>query len=109
MATDLGRAKAAPSAKYDAFVASQLARAESRIRALDLTASLLGYLAGALAYVVLMVLIDGKLELSDRARQTALYAFLAGSALYLLFAVILPLRRRINPYYAARQVEQTLP
>jgi hypothetical protein len=109
MAIDVGRAKPAPAGKYDTFVASQLAGAESRIRLLDLTAALLGFAALALGYVVSMVLCDSKLELSQHARQLSLYAFLAGSAVYLYFTVVRPLRLRVNPYYAARQVEQLLP
>jgi hypothetical protein len=109
MATDLGRVKSAPSSKYDAFVTSQLARAETRIRLLDLTAALLGFAALSLACIVGIVACDSQLELSPHARQLALYAFLAGSAVYLFFTVVRPLRLRVNPYYAARQVEQQLP
>ena len=109
MATDLGRVKPAASSKYDAFVAAQLARAESRIRLLDLTAALLGFAALGLAYIVGMVLCDSKLELSQHARQLSLYAFLIAAAVYLFFMVVRPLRLRVNPYYAARQVEQLLP
>jgi hypothetical protein len=109
MATDLGRVKSAPSSKYDAFVAAQLARAEGRIRLLDLTAGLLGFAALGLAYVVGMILCDGKFELTPHTRQLSLYGFLAVSAIYLFFLVVRPLRLRVNPYYAARQVEQQLP
>lgn len=109
MATDLGRVKATPASKYDALVASQLASAETRIRMLDLTAGLLGFAALSLAYVVAMVVSDSKLLLSPSTRQLSLYAFLAGALVYLYWAVIRPLRLRVNPYYAARQVEQQLP
>lgn len=109
MATDLGRANATTANKYDAFVAGQLSRAESRIRLLDLTAGLLGFAALSLAYVVGMVLCDSLLMLSPQARQLALYVFLAVGSLYLVGAVFRPLWLRVNPYYAARQVEQQLP
>jgi hypothetical protein len=109
MATDLGRVKSTSSSKYDAFVASQLAKAEGRIRLLDLAAGLLGFAALGLAYVVGMVLCDSKFELTQQTRQFSLYAFLTGSAIYLFFLVVRPLRLRVNPYYAARQVEQQLP
>jgi hypothetical protein len=109
MATDLGRAKAIPTNKYDTFVAAQLALAEKRIRLLDLTAGLLGFLALALVYIVAMVLCDSKFMLAPQTRQLALYAFLAGSAAYLFFAVVRPMRLRVNPHYAARQVEQQVP
>jgi hypothetical protein len=109
MATDLGHAKSTPTSKYDALVAAQLAQAEKRIRMLDLLAGLLGLTALALVYIVGLVLADSKLMLAPQTRQLALYGFLAGSAVYLFFAVIRPLRLRVNPYYAARQVEQQLP
>ncbi|HEY7330006.1 MAG TPA: DUF4175 family protein [Gemmataceae bacterium] len=108
MATDLGRVKSSAS-KYDAIVASQLKQAERRIRVLDLMAGLLGFAALSMIYVVGMVLCDSKLLLSQHTRQLSLYFFLAGAAAYLFFAVLRPLRLRVNPYYAARQVEQQLP
>jgi hypothetical protein len=109
MATDLATTKAATAAKYDAFVAGQLARAESRIRTLDLAAALLGFVAATLVYGVLMVLCDSKLELSPRTRQTALLLYLLGAGAYLALTVVRPLFRRINPYFAAAKVEATLP
>src|SRR6516164_10956143 len=108
MATDLGRAKSAAAGRYDTFVAAQLARAQRRVRALDLTAALLGFAAGTLAYAVLMVLLDRQFVLSLSARKTALFVYALGAAAYLGWAVLRPLRRRVNPYYAARQVERTL-
>jgi hypothetical protein len=108
MATDLRRVKSTTASKYDALVASQLKQAQTRIRVLDLTASLLGFAALSLAYIVGMVLCDSKLLLSPSTRQLSLYVFLAGAAVYLYWAVIRPLRLRVNPYYAARQVEQQL-
>jgi hypothetical protein len=109
MATDLGRAKSKAASKHDAFVASQLRQAEKRIRMLDLSAGLLGLAALSLAYILAGVLCDSKLLLSQHARQLSLYAYLAGAAGYLFFVVVRPLRLRVNPYYAARQVEQQLP
>jgi hypothetical protein len=47
--------------------------------------------------------------LSQPTRQLALYAFLAGSVVYLFYAVFRPLWLPVNPYYAARQVERQLP
>ncbi len=109
MATDLGRVKSTPASKYDAFVASQLAQAEKRIRLLDMAAGLLGFAALSLAYVVVMVFCDSKLMLAPQTRQRSLYFFLAGGAVYLFFVILRPLWLRVNPYYAARQVEQLLP
>src|SRR3954447_22213898 len=105
MATDLGRAKSAAAGRYDTFVAAQLSRAERRIRALDLTAALLGFAAGTLAYAVVIVLVDRQFLLSLSARKAALFLYALGAGVYLWLTVLRPLRRRVNPYYAARQVE----
>jgi collagen type III alpha len=109
MATELGRVKSTAASKSDAFVASQLKQAEKRIRMFDLTAGLFGFAALSLAYIVGMLLFDSKFLLSQHVRQLSLYVFLAGAAVYLYFAVLRPLRLRVNPYYAARQIEQRLP
>ncbi len=109
MATDLGRVKSTAASKYDTFVASQLKQAEMRIRMLDLTAGLLGFAALSLVYILGMVLCDSKLLLSQETRQLSLYAYLACAAGFLYLAVFRPLQLRVNPYYAARQVEQLLP
>ncbi len=109
MATDLGQSKAAPTAKYEAFVLAQLARTGQRIRALDLTAALLVFAAATLAYAVAVILLDRWLDLAPVVRQAACVVYLLASAAYLTVFVFLPLSRRINPYFAARQLERTLP
>ncbi|HXG10623.1 MAG TPA: hypothetical protein VNK04_12750 [Gemmataceae bacterium] len=110
MATVRDRAATpAPPTKYDALVEAQLARARRRIRALDLIVAILGFLAATLAYALVMVLCDRSLGLAPSTRQLAFVAYLAGAALYLGVLVVRPLLHRINPYYAARQIEQTIP
>src|SRR5262249_14830183 len=98
-----------PAGKHDSYIESQLARAESRIRLIDLSAALLGFLAGTLAYAVAMILLDRLFVLSAATRQVGLLLYLVGAALYLWVAVARPLLWRVNPYYAARQLEHTLP
>jgi hypothetical protein len=109
MATDVRPSTSAPTAKHDAFVQAQLARAEKRIRTLDLTAALLGFAAGTLAYGIGMALLDHWLNLPAGARQAAFVVYLIAAVVYLAWSVALPLSRRINPYFAARQIERTLP
>src|SRR5689334_7694326 len=99
MATDLRSSKEA--ARHDAFVAAQLQRAEQRIRSLDLAAGFLGLLAGVLLYAALMALCDHYLNLSPRSRQIVFIAWLVGAAVYGWFFLLVPLRRRVNPYFAA--------
>lgn len=109
MATAAGSTKAPATAKYDAIVAGQLARAEARVRSIDLAAALLGFAAWALAFTVFMVLLDSKLDLGPKARQAALFGFLGVSAAYLWLTVVQTWRRPINPYYAALKVEALVP
>jgi hypothetical protein len=109
MATDLGKAHEAAAAKHDAYVTGQLHRVEARIRFLDLTAALLGLAAGTLAFALVMALFDRAFELSEPTRRLAFFAYLIGAGVYLFLTVGRPLSWRVNPYFAARQMEQTLP
>lgn len=109
MATDLGQGKSPPTAKYENFVQAQLARAEGRIRTLDLTAALLGFAAATLVYGVIVALLDRLLELPAVVRQGACVVYLLAALAYLTAYVFAPLSRRINPYFAARQLERSLP
>ena len=109
MATDLGRHKSASTAEYENRVQDQLGRAEKRIRTLDLAAALLTFVAATLTYAVVAVVLDRWLILSPGVRQAGLIVYLLAAAAYLTAFVFLPLSRRINPYFAARQLEQTLP
>ncbi len=109
MATDLQPSKPAQASKYDLFVQQQLARARKRIRALDLAAAVLGLVAATLAYSLLMALVDRHFELPALTRQLAFSLFAVAAALYAGVTLIWPLCQRLNPYYAARLLEQTLP
>ena len=96
------------AAKNDSAVDEQIAQATNRIRVHDLAFGGLVLLALALVYTTAMIVLDRYLNLPEWLRQAALLAFvatLAGTAYLTLFS---PLRRRINPLYAARQVERTI-
>src|SRR5208283_4148169 len=54
-------------------------------------------------------LLDRWLNLPSLIRQVALGVYVVGAAAYILFAMVRPLMRQINPYYAARKVEQFVP
>src|SRR5262245_48266325 len=98
-----------PAARSEAFVARQLHQARQRIRLLDAIASLLGFAILTMVYGLAMILADRSLELTATVRQLAFGAYLAVAVVYLGFTLVRPLCRRLNPYYAALQVEQTLP
>ena len=109
MATDLGRNRSPSTAEYEKRVQGQLTRAEKRIRTLDLTAALLTFAAATLAYAVVAILLDRWLLLPTGVRQAGFVVYLLAAAAYLTAFVLRPLARRINPYFAARQLERTLP
>jgi collagen type III alpha len=110
MATEPGTLKgAATAARGDAFVADKLARTEQRIRGLDLAAAALGFVAGSCVYAAVMIALDRLLAGAETARELLFVCYLAGASAYLAIFVAKPLTRRINPYFAARQVERSLP
>jgi hypothetical protein len=109
MALESVTAAAAPAARGDAFVAERLATAQRRIRTLDLAAAGLGFLAGTCAYAAIMIGVDRLFAQAEIARQLLFFGYLVCAAFYIAFFVVRPLTRRINPYFAARQVERTLP
>jgi hypothetical protein len=98
-----------PAGKNDSFIEAQLARTQSRIRFVDLMTAVLGFVAGTLAFAVLMILLDRRWVLSAGVRQGAFVAYLAGAGVYLLLTVVRPLRWRVNRHFAARRLEETLP
>ncbi len=101
--------KSPASAKHDAFVQAQLDRARRRIRVLDVSSALLFFLAGTLVYTLVLGLLDRKFDLSPTVRQAAFAGYAVGAIVFLLAAVLVPLCRRINPYFAARAVEGVVP
>jgi hypothetical protein len=114
MATDLhpvrGKSPKPPAtAKYESFIETQLARARWRIRGLDLAAAGLGFISLTLIYGLAMALCDRWLDLSALARQLLFAIFVLGGSIYLALLVVRPLFQRVNPCYAARRLEDTLP
>jgi hypothetical protein len=110
MATDLHSARPTPGPKkYEAFVETQLARARARIRALDVGSAGLGLLIVTLTYGLILALCDRWLELSPLIRQLAFAFYVVGALGYVGLFVVRPLCRPINPYYAARRLEETIP
>ncbi|MCI0684655.1 MAG: hypothetical protein L0Y71_21370 [Gemmataceae bacterium] len=104
---------ATASAKFEAFVDQQLTRVKQRLRAIDLGAAGLLLLAITLGYAALMAVFDLAVRGSSEAwvgtvRLLAFGGYLLAMAAggYVLVARLL---RRINPYYCAHQLEQTLP
>ena len=96
-------------AKYDAYVEEQLDKARRRIRLLDVSSALLVLVAAIFVYILLVGLLDRRLELSAAVRQVTLIGFTVAVLAFLGWAVLRPLFRRVNPYFAARAIEQVVP
>jgi collagen type III alpha len=112
MATEQ-QTRPAPSAKFEAYVEQQLGKVKQRLRAIDLGAAALLLLAITLGYAALMAVFDLIVRGSSewwvgnvRLIAFGLYMLAMAGGGYLFVTRFL---RRINPYYCARQLEQTLP
>ncbi len=102
-------ARRSAAARSEAIVAGQLRQVRQRIRLLDVTAALLGFAILTMLYGLGMVLADRAYEMTALVRQLAFGVYLLSAGLYLGSTLVWPLCRRVNPYYAALQVEQTVP
>src|SRR5262245_20222032 len=108
MATDLEQKPATTSPKHENFVVEQLARVEGRIRTLDAGGFFLLFLLITLGYAFVMALVDPVLTLPTAVRLVGFLIYL-GAAGYCLARAVLCFTWRVNPYYAAKQLEQSLP
>src|SRR5687768_11951504 len=94
--------------KHGSQVAEQNAQATSSIRANDLSFGGLVLVAFTLVFATAMILLDKSLNLPEWLRQVALGGFLLIFAGLAYVTIISPFRKRINPLYAAKQVESTI-
>jgi hypothetical protein len=95
--------------KHEAFVEQQLDRARGRIRALDLMGLLLLLACVTLGYALLLGLADRSWQLPSWLRLTAFLGY-AAAALYLLgLCVYRVVFLKVNPYYAAKRLEEAVP
>jgi hypothetical protein len=109
VATTAQQPRPASPARHDAAVEAYLTRARRRIRGLDAAVGSLVLVCAALAFALAMVLSDRWLVLSPLTRQLALAGFGLAGLLYAVFGLVIPLCRPINPYYAARHIEEVVP
>ena len=97
------------ASKPEAFVEKQIEHARGRIRALDFFQTGLILLIATLAFVFAILLIDRSYETPRGAGWASIFGWLLAMAGYIWYAHFRPSRRHINPFYAAHQVEQTIP
>ncbi len=97
-----------PAARYIAQVEGQIAQATSRIRFHDLAFGALTLAAMLAFYATAVILLDKYFILTEWLRQGLLVGFLATMAAAAYGLIVRPLRKRINPLYAAARVEKTI-
>lgn len=100
----------APAAEKHASqkVDEQIAQATSRIRFHDAAFGSLVLLAMTLVYATGMILLDKYAVLPDWARQLGLVSFFGAAAATGWYTIGRSFTRRVNPLYAAVQVEKTI-
>jgi hypothetical protein len=102
-------AKPTSTQKHEAFVEEQLARARRRIRSLDLAAGTLVLLCSLALYVGLVGLLDRAWGLGAGVRTAALVLYAVAALGYAGWWGWRLVGLEVNPYFAARRLEATLP
>ena len=108
MATLLDAPKANPNQISD-FVEKQLNAARRRVRTLDFFLAGLSLALVSLAFLLVVLLIDRYVATPKGSGWAALAVYLGLAAYFIYLRLFQSSRRQINPYFAARQVEQTVP
>ncbi|MCS6976886.1 MAG: hypothetical protein NZM31_07750 [Gemmatales bacterium] len=108
MSTKTGSPRSVAPQKQ-AVIEQELTRVRGRIRLLDVASVVLTALAAMLAYGLAMIVLDHFFLLGEGVRQGFLIVFLLGLAALVVWLLLPPLTRPVNPYYAARVLEKSLP
>jgi collagen type III alpha len=109
MATLLDAPKPPSPAKIEEFVEKQLKAARRRLRVLDFFMTGLTLAVGSLLFFFAVLLVDRYVETPRGTGWAVLAGYVALAAGFIYVALFRPSRRQINPYFAARQVEQNVP
>ncbi|HEX3147791.1 MAG TPA: hypothetical protein VHR66_06880, partial [Gemmataceae bacterium] len=107
MATLLDAPK--PTAKIEEFVERQLTAARRRVRLLDFFLVGLTIAAASLAFLLVCLLINRYVETPRGTWWAVTVGYVGVAIAFAYVGLFRGSRRDINPYYAARQVEQNVP
>jgi hypothetical protein len=111
MATDLQTRKT--SSKPDAYLQGKFADLCARIQRVDLLAHLLAVSLTVLGYAMCIAVFDwfagNSTAISTQATRTISYLVFLGLVGFFLVQTVRCGLRRVNPYFIAHQLEQTLP
>src|SRR5262245_47111612 len=106
MATLLDAPKPPSPGKIEEFVEKQLAAARRRLRVLDFFMTGLTLAVGSLLFFFAVQLIDRYVETPRGTGWAVVAGYVGLAAGFIYLTLFHPSRRQINPYFAARQVEQ---
>lgn len=100
-------AKPNPGAKLETEVDRQIAKVVRRIRTHDVLAGVFLLAVVVLGYVAAAMVLDRWLELPEFVRQLGFLGLVGTLGAIGWFAIVRPMRRVVNPLYAAKEVEDT--
>ena len=103
-------AAASRADKVQRFVNGRLSKTGNQVRTIDLVGTVLGFIAGLLAFLMVVAIIDAWVwPLSGSARWIAFAMLVIGTAAVIGLCVVRFVRRKINPDYVAQMIEQSEP
>ncbi len=109
---DAGPKKESGTDQCEAFIEERLLDTQRQVKGVDIADGLITLAIGALAYLLLVAMIDHWLVsggLGFWGRFFLLLGLLAGGSYYFYLRVLPPLIRRINPVFAAHTIERGRP
>ncbi len=97
------------AAARDASVGQAISAAANKLRTNDLVVGAASAAVVLLGYLTAVVTLDKLFTLPDWVRLLGLVGLLGGLVAVGWFLIVRPMRRRVNPRYVARKIEETLP
>src|SRR5688572_8256006 len=91
------------------FVEKRIREARARVRLLDMFTVGLTVFGGLMLFLLAWLLVDRNVETPAGTGWAVFGGSLLLAGAYSYWALFRPSRRHINPYYAAHQVERTIP
>jgi hypothetical protein len=98
-----------PAPKVEEFVEKQLTAARRRVRLLDFFLVGLGLAGVSLVFLLAALIVDRYVETPRGTGWAVIAGYLGLATGFIYWALFRTDRRDINPYFAARQVEQNVP
>lgn len=107
-----GKSSATEVVAYDRFIEGQLSKTRRQVKGIDLASSLITLAVGTILYLLAAIVVDQWIftgGLGFWGRLICLGGFLGGALAYCGFSLVPLILHRINPVYAAHQIEQSTP